>query len=191
MNRRRALIALAMAGLFGLWAFPQFERARNNAISSSCQSNLKQIGLSIMQYVRDYDESYPPPRRWRLVLQPYIWGHKGQLIRLDILDCPIETTGYSYNFYLANAKYGTLQHVAAKTPLVFDSTDLSSQHYQLKTGPREDFRNISWTYRDFPQQKPDYGGSYPKDFHHLRGNNVLFADGHVALRTQTPVFSIK
>jgi len=191
MKRRPIVISLVALGLLGLWGIPYFERARGNAISSSCQSNLKQVGLAVLQYVRDYDEKFPPPRRWRLVLQPYVLGYKGRIENLDILDCPLQNTGYSYNFYMAKAQYGLLDGVAQKTPMVFDSSDLSTQKYQLKTGPRADFRDIVWTYRDFPEQKPDYGGSYPKDFRHVRGNNVLFVDGHVALRTQKPVFAIK
>jgi prepilin-type processing-associated H-X9-DG protein len=40
--------------------FPVFARARENARRASCMSNLKQIGLGIMQYTQDYDEAYPP-----------------------------------------------------------------------------------------------------------------------------------
>jgi prepilin-type processing-associated H-X9-DG protein len=36
-----------------------FARARENARRASCQSNLKQIGLGVLQYVQDYDEKYP------------------------------------------------------------------------------------------------------------------------------------
>jgi prepilin-type processing-associated H-X9-DG protein len=36
-----------------------FARARENARRASCQSNLKQIGLGMMQYTQDYDEKYP------------------------------------------------------------------------------------------------------------------------------------
>jgi prepilin-type processing-associated H-X9-DG protein len=39
--------------------FPVFARARENARRASCQSNLKQIGLGVMQYTQDYDEIYP------------------------------------------------------------------------------------------------------------------------------------
>jgi prepilin-type processing-associated H-X9-DG protein len=37
--------------------FPVFARARENARRTTCQSNLKQIGLSFMQYSQDYDET--------------------------------------------------------------------------------------------------------------------------------------
>ncbi|HEX8551574.1 MAG TPA: DUF1559 domain-containing protein [Abditibacteriaceae bacterium] len=55
--------------LFGLGAlslvtaailFPVFVRARHNARRSSCQSNLKQISLGMLQYQQDYDERFPP-----------------------------------------------------------------------------------------------------------------------------------
>ena len=44
---------------FGGDSVPVFARARENARRSSCQSNLKQIGLGLMQYTQDYDEYYP------------------------------------------------------------------------------------------------------------------------------------
>ncbi len=39
--------------------FPSFARARENARRSSCQSNMKQLGLAFMQYTQDYDERLP------------------------------------------------------------------------------------------------------------------------------------
>ena len=42
--------------------FPVFARARENARRSSCQSNLKQIGLAAAQYTQDYDELMPLQR---------------------------------------------------------------------------------------------------------------------------------
>jgi hypothetical protein len=52
-SRRLAIIAILAAILFRLG------RARENARRSSCQSNLKQIGLGILQYSQDYDEKMP------------------------------------------------------------------------------------------------------------------------------------
>jgi prepilin-type N-terminal cleavage/methylation domain-containing protein/prepilin-type processing-associated H-X9-DG protein len=53
------LVVIAIIGILAAILFPVFARARENARRSSCQSNLKQIGLGIMQYVQDYDEYYP------------------------------------------------------------------------------------------------------------------------------------
>ena len=42
--------------------FPVFARARENARRSSCSSNLKQMGIGLIQYSQDYDEFYPVAR---------------------------------------------------------------------------------------------------------------------------------
>ncbi len=53
------LVVIAIIAILAAILFPVFGRARENARRSSCQSNMKQIGLGVMQYVQDYDERYP------------------------------------------------------------------------------------------------------------------------------------
>ena len=53
------LVVIAIIAILAAILFPVFARARENARRSSCQSNLKQIGLGVMQYTQDYDERYP------------------------------------------------------------------------------------------------------------------------------------
>ena len=53
------LVVIAIIAILAAILFPVFVRARENARRSSCQSNLKQIGLGIMQYTQDYDERLP------------------------------------------------------------------------------------------------------------------------------------
>ena len=53
------LVVIAIIAILAAILFPVFARARENARRSSCQSNLKQIGLGILQYNQDYDEKYP------------------------------------------------------------------------------------------------------------------------------------
>ncbi|RYX82560.1 DUF1559 domain-containing protein, partial [bacterium] len=53
------LVVIAIIAILAAILFPVFARARENARRASCQSNLKQIGLGVMQYVQDYDEKYP------------------------------------------------------------------------------------------------------------------------------------
>src|SRR5689334_5202516 len=68
-NRRQAakpgftlielLVVIAIIAILAAILFPVFARARENARRASCQSNLKQIGLGIMMYTQDYDETFP------------------------------------------------------------------------------------------------------------------------------------
>jgi prepilin-type N-terminal cleavage/methylation domain-containing protein/prepilin-type processing-associated H-X9-DG protein len=75
------LVVIAIIGILASILFPVFARARENARRSACQSNLKQIGLGIMQYTQDYDEKYIPkqgvganqnPYTFVSTLQPYV-----------------------------------------------------------------------------------------------------------------------
>jgi prepilin-type N-terminal cleavage/methylation domain-containing protein/prepilin-type processing-associated H-X9-DG protein len=50
------LVVIAIIAILAAILFPVFGRARENARRSSCQSNLKQIGLGLLQYSQDYDE---------------------------------------------------------------------------------------------------------------------------------------
>jgi prepilin-type N-terminal cleavage/methylation domain-containing protein/prepilin-type processing-associated H-X9-DG protein len=53
------LVVIAIIAILAAILFPVFGRARENARRSSCQSNLKQIGLGFAQYTQDYDERLP------------------------------------------------------------------------------------------------------------------------------------
>ena len=50
------LVVIAIIAILAAILFPVFARARENARRSSCTSNLKQIGLGMLQYSQDYDE---------------------------------------------------------------------------------------------------------------------------------------
>ncbi|HZO90287.1 MAG TPA: DUF1559 domain-containing protein [Chthonomonadaceae bacterium] len=78
------LVVIAIIAILAAILFPVFAQAREKARAISCLSNLKQIGLGTMQYVQDYDETYPcgwmpgaggapaGTTMWRIVLKPYI-----------------------------------------------------------------------------------------------------------------------
>lgn len=53
------LVVISIIAVLAAILFPVFARARENARRTSCMSNLKQMGLSMMQYVQDYDETFP------------------------------------------------------------------------------------------------------------------------------------
>ena len=77
------LVVIAIIAILAAILFPVFARARENARRASCQSNLKQIGLGIVQYAQDYDGWTPASGvyaaatggnviSWPTLMQPYI-----------------------------------------------------------------------------------------------------------------------
>ncbi len=127
------LVVIAIIAILAAILFPVFGRARENARRTSCQSNLKQIGLGIMQYKQDFDERFPVevvhatsnpvgPYGWADAIQPYLKS-------VQLVQCPSDPTAphpdpradfrgpfvdgdrnytdYSYNLGLSRANGGT------------------------------------------------------------------------------------
>jgi prepilin-type N-terminal cleavage/methylation domain-containing protein/prepilin-type processing-associated H-X9-DG protein len=53
------LVVIAIIAILAAILFPVFAQARDKARQTSCLSNVKQISLSILMYVQDYDEAFP------------------------------------------------------------------------------------------------------------------------------------
>ena len=163
------LVVIAIIAILAAILFPAFARARENARRASCQSNLKQIGLGIMQYTQDYDERYPPATvtdpnvvGWAGAIQPYVKSEQ-------IFQCPSSTTDatsdpllsirligaftdYFYNYNLNQTSEAQLQY-ASNVVMNGDSMG----------GPADKY-----------QQATDAGA-----LRHFEGGNFSFADGHV------------
>ena len=81
------LVVIAIIAILAAILFPVFARARAKARQACCLSNLKQIGLGILQYAGDFDEQLPDPYNWggegvwTVKIAPYL---KNQ----QILNCP-------------------------------------------------------------------------------------------------------
>lgn len=81
------LVVIAIIAILAAILFPVFAQAREKARQSSCSSNLKQIGMAILQYTQDYDETYPRGAEsnfqfaWAGRIEPYCKS-------IDIFRCP-------------------------------------------------------------------------------------------------------
>jgi len=76
------LVVIAIIAILAAILFPVFAQAREKARQSSCASNEKQICLGVLQYIQDYDETFPGSQfygttpagqyGWSSAIQPYI-----------------------------------------------------------------------------------------------------------------------
>ena len=88
----------------------------NRLETKSCQQNLKQLGLAMMQYLQDYDEKLPPARQWCDDLEPYLKNAK-------TFHCPAVGSpafGYAMNSQLSRKHIASVQSLA-ETVLLYDS----------------------------------------------------------------------
>ncbi len=53
------LVVIAIIALLATILFPVFAKAREKARQISCASNMRQVGLALLQYIQDSDELYP------------------------------------------------------------------------------------------------------------------------------------
>jgi prepilin-type N-terminal cleavage/methylation domain-containing protein len=53
------LVVIAIIAILAAILFPVFAQARERARAASCTSNARQMGVGLMMYVQDYDETYP------------------------------------------------------------------------------------------------------------------------------------
>lgn len=72
------LVVVAIIAILAGLLLPALTRAREAALSASCQGSLKQIGLCVILYGNDYDDYLPPAmdaedsnRMWTNYLYPY------------------------------------------------------------------------------------------------------------------------
>jgi prepilin-type N-terminal cleavage/methylation domain-containing protein len=85
------LVVIAIIAILAAILFPVFAQAREKARQTSCLNNCKQLGIALMMYAGDYDDTLPPgkianmppfrhdcsgseapnPAFWQDVVQPY------------------------------------------------------------------------------------------------------------------------
>lgn len=178
------LVVIAIIALLAAILFPVFARARENARRSTCQSNLKQMGLGIMQYKQDYDERFPPSRlgtpacpflglSWGSAIMPYVKSSQ-------IFKCPSDTLP---------ARNGSTASVGVNDKLGGTPASVNVANGMALAAVKAPSYVIMWfedgytgggyntvECMDYAFQFHAYIGSYTR---HLDGLNLCFVDGHV------------
>jgi prepilin-type N-terminal cleavage/methylation domain-containing protein/prepilin-type processing-associated H-X9-DG protein len=202
------LVVIAIIAILAAILFPVFARARENARRSSCQSNLKQIGLGIMQYSQDYDEKFvflgdpgssstPCPygtgNVWADLVQPYLKSK--QIFKCPsntsdaIMSCSSTTTGIRvYSNYLGNgSNYSSSPFQYARPLDMVANPNPADGPYLVQTRSlseaNDTARTIIVVEYDGTSNRPNVASS--SDIggfnltNHLATTNYLFVDGHV------------
>ena len=173
------LVVIAIIAILAAILFPVFARAREKARTASCQSNLKQMGLSFLMYVQDYDGRCPnspgncsgyPNLVWRVQIYPYMQNWQ-------LFHCPSHGGAAEDSSYSVNGRFVPWDCSSATPPFVgrdfADQADVYGVAQTILLGEW-------WTSFDWDQH-PDsqLHASWSQRPTHNDGGNWLLADGHV------------
>jgi prepilin-type N-terminal cleavage/methylation domain-containing protein/prepilin-type processing-associated H-X9-DG protein len=84
------LVVIAIIAILAAILFPVFAQAREKARQTSCLSNNKQIGLSVLQYCMDFDNTMPATDVYGNSYEPYIIAARLQpyVKNFAVFKCP-------------------------------------------------------------------------------------------------------
>jgi prepilin-type N-terminal cleavage/methylation domain-containing protein/prepilin-type processing-associated H-X9-DG protein len=194
------LVVIAIIAILAAILFPVFAQAREAARKASCQSNLKQLGLSLGMYTQDNDETMPPMAicpggiftypngstgtcwLWFHPLYPYIKN-------TQIYNCPsmgVTWAKYSGGYHPPGG-YAASQHAMQWTALslaqyrkVAETAIIMDSGWE-RTGSTDP--SLGWTetaYYLVDWDEIPWSDNAPSPApRHQYGTNVLYMDGHV------------
>ena len=190
------LVVIAIIAILAAILFPVFARAREKARQTSCLSNLKQMGLGLMMYVQDYDETYCGRMRgddsgttrvsWPILIMPYVKN-------TQLFVCPSRgpvwtafnqrdtstqfTCSYGYNICaLGTGGYGAADTVVRLAQLP-EPAETAAIVDMMACSCGAKGTNV-YTTCFGPLNIRVAGGLPPAPGMHNGGLNVAFADGH-------------
>jgi prepilin-type N-terminal cleavage/methylation domain-containing protein/prepilin-type processing-associated H-X9-DG protein len=200
------LVVIAIIAILAAILFPVFARARESARTSSCASNVRQLGLASHMYAQDYDEllpfdhyacNSPSPSHALLISQIMPYLKNSQILYCpsapkmglaDIVSSAANIGANNIGYY-----YYSWDAVPSTCPAMGNSTWLAKVFLPTKVGwttarvMDESWDTSYWLWSDIfcaPTQKNIHESSFGSI-------NVCFMDGHVKFMPQQTVAVFK
>ena len=189
------LVVIAIIAILAAILFPVFAKAREKARMASCQNNLKQLALAVLQYIQDYDERTPCGcgwgadagngwgrgkyrAGWWIRIQPYVKN-------TQVFFCPSQGRRPQKYWHLpiwrSYSRVQFLNYPIARLykpaqVILFGDGVHSAVEYPRGMAAYDCGACADWIIGRWCARSKFDG---PSEFPHNEGNNVAFFDGHV------------
>ena len=201
------MVAIGVTGILAGLLLPALCKAKAQARSTACVSNLRQIGFALSMYVGDFHH-YPPDTKWMATTLPWYTNQSLTSYAADqrkVFSCPahrltvrptadpryFSPSSYGYN------SLGSARWAGARLGLGFSSDGPISESCVRVPNDMIAFgdsgTDTAWDLRLNPNVEalPDgddnqtTSNSWLPSDRHRGGANILFCDGHTEHATQS------
>ncbi len=173
------LVVIAIIGILAGILLPVLSRARESARRTQCMSSLKQVGMGLIMYANENNESFPSSTTGamaslNLLYDTYISDSR-------VFNCPSDTTvTTATNAGMSvSTSGGSEEFTSAQCSYGYDSSHTQVDDADVALAADRPSTDSGTTNVD--QNSPNHGGAYNSsgDDTAGRGQNVVYVDGHV------------
>jgi len=202
------LVVIAIIAILAAILFPVFAQAREQARSTACVSNGRQIGLQVRMYVQDYDETMPIFYAYNSQPRAGQPGHKGveDLIlpygkSKELFKCPDDLGGpalawdcpglstyqqcYGSSYRFGRGSYSIVAGESTENNVSLTFTRIVSDASFALPAETRILRDEMMPF--FTQPKYGYFPDWYKQWH-PRGGTTIFNDGHAKFTVSSGQF---
>ncbi|MGR3303552.1 MAG: type II secretion system protein [Candidatus Scalindua sp.] len=164
------LVVIAIIGILAGILLPVLSRARESARKTQCMSNIKQIGMGLIMYANENNESFPSSTA----------GSNTAMASLNLL----------YDTYISDNKVFNCPSDTTVTAATNAGMSVSTSGGSESFGKDECSYGYDWLHTQaddadvaIAADRPPSDTTKSSDNHNARGQNVVYVDGHVEFVT--------